>query len=109
MEMFNALTSRTANVMSFVLAGIAFDDSNPFPDNVQVRKSAVNQCHRHNHHVWCQAMCGLLAAFLAISSMILLNFLPLTFLTFLTFHCFCSSYMFPIMFSAFVHMTASVV
>jgi hypothetical protein len=53
MEMYDALTSRTAGVMNYVLAGIAFDDSNPFPDNVQVRKSAVNRYHHHNHRVWC--------------------------------------------------------
>lgn len=52
MDMYDALTSRTVGVMSYILAGIAFDDSNPFPDNVQVRKLAVNRYH-HNHQVWC--------------------------------------------------------
>jgi hypothetical protein len=50
--MDEALTSRTTSVMGYVLAGIAFDDSNPFPDNVQVKKSAVNHYHHHCHHVW---------------------------------------------------------
>ncbi|GFG32765.1 hypothetical protein Cfor_06296 [Coptotermes formosanus] len=35
-EMYKALTLHTFNVMDYVLAGIAFDDSISFPENVQV-------------------------------------------------------------------------
>jgi hypothetical protein len=40
-ELYSELTSRTMNVMENVLAGIAFDDSDPFPENIQVSKSIV--------------------------------------------------------------------
>lgn len=63
-EMDEALTSRAMNAMGYTLAGIAFDDSNPFPDNIQVRKSAVKHYHHHSHHVWHWVMCGLLSVFL---------------------------------------------
>lgn len=39
-ELYNALTSRTINVMENVLAGVAFDDSNPFSEMIEVRISA---------------------------------------------------------------------
>jgi hypothetical protein len=41
-ELYNALTSRTENVMENVLAGIAFNDSNPLSGDIQVRESAIN-------------------------------------------------------------------
>jgi hypothetical protein len=43
--MYKALTSPIQFLMDYVLAGIAFDDSISFPDNIQVRKSVVNDCH----------------------------------------------------------------
>ncbi|XP_023714575.1 ATP-binding cassette sub-family A member 3 isoform X4 [Cryptotermes secundus] len=36
-EMDEALTSHSTNIMGYVLAGIAFDDSDPFPDNIQMK------------------------------------------------------------------------
>lgn len=45
-EMYKALTLHTFNVMDYVLAGIAFDDSISFPENVQVRKSVVKNCDK---------------------------------------------------------------
>jgi len=45
-EMLQFLTlRRNYSIMDFVLAGVAFDDSIPFPENIQVRKSVVKNCH----------------------------------------------------------------
>jgi len=45
-QMYQALTNRTNyNAMELVLAGVAFDDSVSFPENIQVRKSVVKKCH----------------------------------------------------------------
>jgi len=44
-EMYQALTNFGTNAMDFVLAGVAFDDSISVPENIQVRKSVVKNCH----------------------------------------------------------------
>jgi hypothetical protein len=53
-EMYQELTSRrntSISVMDFVLAGVAFDDSIPFQENIQVRKSVVKHNHVRYHTV----------------------------------------------------------
>lgn len=42
--MYELLTSHEP-FTEFILAGVAFDDSISFPENIQVRKSLAKNCH----------------------------------------------------------------